>query len=1194
MSVTWTEEQKAVIETRNTNLLVSAAAGSGKTAVLVARILSLITDPEHPVDVDRLLITTFTKAAAGEMKERIGRALNERLKEDPENEWLQRQETLVHRAQITTIHGFCLYVIRNYFHTIDLNPNFRIADEGEMKLLKQDTVKEILEEAYEKKDPSFLQFADSYGTGNRGTGLEDMILGLYEYAVASPQPVKWLQECAAFYDLPQDACWQDVKGQEEILKELQLTAADGLQLIRKAQKLCKKPGGPIPYESVLCSDAEMLQELADCKDVGRFREKWEALSYARLPSRRAKSMSDADEALCDEIIALRNSCKDLMKGLGKYYFQISDEEQFEQMRKTGANMGAYAELTLAFLERLEEKKRKKNILDFTDQEHLALRILTEEVDGSLVPSATAELFADYFEEIMVDEYQDSNLVQEAILNSISKERKGKENRFMVGDVKQSIYRFRQAEPGLFLKKYADYGNEDGGHRIDLHKNFRSRKEVLFPVNEVFERIMRPELGGICYDEDAALKAGAVYPETEQNRAEILLLQREDWEEGYSVCRWSKPEAEAHMIAARIRELLAKGQVTENGSLRPVRLGDIVILLRTMSGWSETLVRVLQEEGIAASAQSREGYFQTMEVETLLAYLRVLDNPTQEIPLAASLHGLLGGFSSAELAEIKGAFPEETFLRACQRYRTEGTKEPLRLSLDEFFQQVERNRDLAAYTSVHELLWKIVTETGYLDQISALPGGVQRRANVEMLLTKAQDYEKISYHGLFHFVRYIERMQKYQMDFGEADISGSGQDVVQIMSIHHSKGLEFPVVFAAGMGKSFNRQESRDKMVFHNRLGVGLDYVDLERRMKRPTLLKQLIRRQNSLSSLGEELRVLYVAMTRAREKLILTGMADEKLAAAEGRGEPLLFSQLAGAKSSLEWILPARNPEPESGFSVSIISMASLLRNAVTEQMEHALQREELERMLLYGKRDSSLAEEIDRRLSWNYGWKSGSAKQKYSVTELKQLRMQDPSDAVEERYPEQETVPVLPAFLEQGEEKTGAARGTVYHTVMEWMDFAKLAASGSQAVKVTEAELDRLEADGKLSAEDRSCIRPADFSGLVRCGLAERLADAAKNGKLFREQPFVIGVQGTEIPGADPEELVLVQGIMDAFFAEGDELVLLDYKTDRVKNPEILADRYREQLACYEKALTMITGKPVKERLIYSFSLGKLISVSH
>lgn len=622
MSMTWTKDQQKVIDTRNTNLLVSAAAGSGKTAVLVERILSLITDVEHPVDVDRLLITTFTKAAAGEMRDRISRALTERLKEDPGNEWLQRQEALVHRAQITTIHGFCLYVIRNYFHTIGLNPNFRIADEGEMKLLKQDTAKEIIDESHRSGDPAFRKFADSYGSGSRGNGLEELVISLYEYAIASPQPEQWLRNCVSAYEMPDDGTWEDFSGNEAVLEGLRTAAGDVLSVIREAKNVAQMPGGPAAYCEALLSDEQQLTELAECVSVERFRERLEGISWARLPSRRAKVMADADEELCQNVMDLRNRMKEAVKGLGKQYFQISDEEQFAQLRETAGNVQVYVQLALAFMERLEEKKRKKNILDFADQEHLALKILTREEDGKLLPSETADVFAEYFEEIMVDEYQDSNLVQEAILESISRSRLGRENRFMVGDVKQSIYRFRQAEPGLFLEKYVHYGEKDGGIRVDLHQNFRSRSTVLDAVNEAFYRIMRPELGGIDYDEDAALKAGASYPEEDHMTAELLLLQKEEWEQLQRECRWTKAEAEAHMIAGKIRYLFREGKVTEDGQLRPVRPGDIAILLRTMSGWSETFVRVLQEEGIPASAQSREGYFQTMEVETLLAYLRV--------------------------------------------------------------------------------------------------------------------------------------------------------------------------------------------------------------------------------------------------------------------------------------------------------------------------------------------------------------------------------------------------------------------------------------------------------------------------------------------------------------------------------------------------------------------------------------------
>lgn len=1193
MSVTWTEDQRKVIDIRNQNLLVSAAAGSGKTAVLVERILSLITDPEHPVDVDRLLITTFTKAAAGEMRERISRALHQRLREEPDNEWLQRQESLVHRAQITTIHGFCLYVIRNYFHTIGLNPNFRIADDGEMKMMKQDTAQEVIEEFHRREDPAFLRFAESYGSGSRGSGIAEMIMELYEYAVANPQPCRWLENCAAAYEMPEDGGWSDFAGHEEILSELRTAARDLVGRIRQAQELLQMPGGPAAYGEALASDGRTLLALAECGSVEEFREILGTISYARLPSRRAKVMAGADEALCQRIMEMRSEMKDALKALWKQYFSVSDEEQFSQLRRTAEHVRTYVELARAFMERLEGKKRRKNLLDFSDQEHLALRILTEEKDGELTPSRTADVFAGYFEEIMVDEYQDSNLVQEAILESISRSRMGRDNRFMVGDVKQSIYRFRQAEPGLFLKKHASYGEGDGGVRVDLHRNFRSREQVLSPVNEIFQNIMRPEVGGIDYDDEAALKAGASYPESEGCGAELLLLGREDWEAWRNECGWTKQEAEAHLIAGRIRALLKEGQVTEGGALRPVRPGDIVILLRTMSGWSETFVRVLQDEGIPARAQSREGYFQTMEVETLLSYLRVLDNPLQDIPLAASLHGLLGGFTSEELAMIKAASPEEGFARACRSYEEQGEDEALRGRLREFFRQADVYRRRAAVMSVHELLWGILTESGYLDQVGALPGGEQRLANVEMLLSKAQDYEKISYHGLFHFVRYIERMQKFQMDYGEADVAGADGEAVQVMSIHHSKGLEFPVVFAAGMGKSFNRQEGRERMVFHSRWGTGLDYVDLENRMRRPTLVKQLIRRQNLRDGLGEELRILYVAMTRAREKLILTGMVQEKEMERASGGERLSVSQISGADCCLAWILPAMKAGEKETLWMKLQPMESLVRSAVRGQTAAELARDELERTLLYGTRDEELHAQIDRRLAWTYPWRDRAAsRQKYSVTELKKLRMQEESESSEELYPESDVIPLIPQFVEKTETKTGAARGTVYHTVMEWLSPDLLASLAGADVSMVEEELRRLLDAGKLSEEDLRSVDPADFLAFAGSGLAERMAKAHARGELFREQPFVIGLPGDQVDGSDPEETVLIQGIIDAFFCEDGQLVVLDYKTDRVRRASELREKYHAQLDYYQQALTMLTGKPVKERLIYSFALGEVVEV--
>lgn len=1186
MSVAWTKEQQQVIDSRNQNLLVSAAAGSGKTAVLVERILSLILDEEKKIDVDRLLITTFTKAAAGEMKERIGKAINERLQVQPENEWLQRQEALLPRAQITTIHGFCLYVIRNYFHTIGLNPNFRIADQGEMGLLKQDVAEEILEEAFMQRSAEFIKFAESYGSGTRGNGLEEMILELYEYAIANPRPQAWLQSCAKKYELPEDATWNDFSESNLIFEELKITVSDAMKQMLEALRLVKLPDGPKPYEEVLCLDIAFLQDLLDAKTMEQFEELLTEHTYKRLPSKRSKAMAEVDEELCEKITNLRNGMKDSLKNISQQYFQVPSEVLFEQLRETAGNVHCYVELTLAFMERLKEKKRRKNILDFDDQEHLALQILTREEDGKLVPSEVADIFCDYYAEIMVDEYQDSNLVQEAILESISGGRRGKHNRFMVGDVKQSIYRFRQAEPRLFLEKYQRYSKEEDGRKIDLHQNFRSREEVLDSVNEVFEKIMFPELGGISYDETAALKKGAAYPQKAGTNTEFLVLAQEEWEKLRYEISWTKAEAEAHLIAVKIKKLLDEEQVTENGKLRPIRLGDIVILLRAMKGWSETFVKVLQEEGIPARAQSREGYFQTMEIETLLAYLRVLDNPTQEIPLAAALHSSLGGFSSEELAKIKSAHKELSFAKACRQYVEDGEEGVIKERLKAFFETVDHYRKRASYTSIHELLWEIVSETGYLDTIRALAGGEQRLANVEMLLQKAQDYEKISYHGLFHFVRYIEKLQKYQIDYGEADLSGMQEQTVQIMSIHHSKGLEFPVVFVAGMGRGFNKQDSRRKMIFHHSYGIGLDYVDLEKRMKQPTLLKELIRRENALESVAEELRVLYVAMTRAREKLILTGMIKEgqgKLPTFKNR---LLLSQVSGASCYLVWLLSAKNPH-QSSIEEQWISLADILKDSISNRVKEFLNREELEKRLVFKAKDKDLQQQFEHRLSWNYAWNfEQRAKQKYTVSELKKMRMVEADELVEELYPE-EIVATVPQFIEKSEKKVGAAKGTIYHTIMEQVDFF-----GMTKLSQIEEAFRHLVAQGCLQEEDLQAVWPKDFLIYAKSELAKRMQRAKEQGCLFKEQPFVIGIPGNEIEESNGEELVLVQGIIDAFFYEGEEIVLVDYKTDHCYEEEELIRRYRQQLDYYQRALEMTSGKKVKERLIYSFAMKKTISV--
>ena len=898
MGVQWTKEQQEVIRLRDRNILVSAAAGSGKTAVLVERILSKITDNTHPADIDRLLIMTFTRAAAGEMKERISAVIEKALGEDPDNEHLQRQTTLLHTAQITTIDGFCAYIIRNYFHLIGLDPGYRTADEGELKLLRGDVVKALLEEHYAQKDEKFQKFVECFATGKSDENLGDLIQKLYEMAMSNPFPEEWLQKCLGDYRIES---LEELR-ETEWMKMLWDAVGDELQeaelLIREARNVCAEADGPYLYEDALNSDLILvrdLQELAEKRDYNGTVKVLVKPAFARLSTKKAL---DVEEQKKQRVKELRDEEKGILKELGQRYFQSSEEEILEMIRYVREPIEMLIELTIQFMEQFGMAKREKNILDFTDMEHFALQILmTKEGEEIHMSQAARELSAKY-DEVLVDEYQDSNFVQELLTTAVSGWINQKKNIFMVGDVKQSIYRFRLARPELFMEKYKSYSTEEAKEqRIDLHKNFRSRAQVLESVNFIFRQIMGEDLGGVAYDKDAALYPGASFPEGESEefvKTEVLLIEK-DGEEMADVQEsadagaqgsqmelenQNAQELEALAIAQRIQEIVGKEQIVdkETREYRSVEYGDIVILLRTAYGWAETFREVLASQGIPVYCTSRTGYFSALEIVTVLNYLKVCDNPLQDIPLMGVLRSPIVGCTSQELAELRIHYPKGLLYESLTAYVGESSKTDfltekdfLKLKLSNFLQLLEKVRNMAAYTPVHELILYVLKETGYGNYARALPGGEQRFANLTMLVEKAMDYEKTSYRGLFNFVRYIEQLQAYEVDYGEVNLTGAGNTAVEIMTIHKSKGLEFPVVFVAGMGKQFNFQDMNAGLLLHPELGIGADAVIPEKRVIASSLNKQIIRRQLLKESLGEELRVLYVAMTRAKEKLILTG-----------------------------------------------------------------------------------------------------------------------------------------------------------------------------------------------------------------------------------------------------------------------------------------------------------------------------------
>ena len=1227
MGMTWTDDQRKVIELRDRNILVSAAAGSGKTAVLVERIIKIITDKEHPVDIDRLLIVTFTNAAAAEMRERIGNALENALKEQPDDEHLQRQLSLLHNAQITTIDSFCLYVIRNHFHEINLEPNFRIGDEGELKLLKEDVLAKVLLKNYEESAPEFLAFVDGYASGRNDAALSGMILQLYEFSRSYPWPKKWLPAAAESYGIEDEASLESAAFMQSLLQNLKRVSEDLVALSGRAYKLTQDDDGPDMYTKALEGDLKKYKEIAASESFADFYQNYRNLSYDRLASSRG---FDGNEEKLELVKKLREMGKDAVKKINRQYFFTSPEIMAEQMKKTAPMAAELVRLTLEFDEAFTAEKRRKNLVDFHDLEHFALNIFVDEETGKV--KKTAEEFRDNFKEIMIDEYQDSNHVQETLLRAISREERGEYNLFMVGDVKQSIYRFRLARPELFMEKYDTYTLEESNtQRIDLHRNFRSRSEVLDLTNDVCYRIMARDLGNVAYDEDAALYAGADYCEPDEAgmfAPEILVADSaEELLEGSGY--EDRKLYEAKLVAERIRKLMTEQKVTDKatGKLRAVRYSDIVILLRSLSGYADSFAAVLNEAGIPAHTVSATGYFSAVEVQTVLAMLRILDNPRQDIPLAAVLKSPIAGLTDEELGRLRAHDRSVPFcecvLARCRELAQ--SEEPLaegyEKKLWEFWKLYERLRALVPDTPIHELIEIVLKESGYGNYAAAMPAGVRRRANLRMLVEKAIAYENTSYKGLFHFVRYIDELQKYDVDFGEADMVGENEDVVRIMSIHKSKGLEFPVVFVCGLGRNFNKQDTRSRMVLHPELGIGIDWIDGERRIKTPTILKRAIAKQIELENLGEELRVLYVALTRAKEKLILTGCrkdAENDLAALREEAQEELFTETVhvplpyllreSAAGYFDWLLPAVFSY-HGRYQVRVVPAEELLdeecqrEEVETENLEQCLSR--------IAAADAADVAEFDGKFSFTYPYERDlERKNKYSVSELKHRAMR-------EKLLEEET-DVIPAFLETdgksyvppfvqkkmeqeetGGQNQGALRGTAVHRVMECYQF-------SAAAGVTE-QIEAMLAGGQITEEMKRLVKPALIETFLTSAAGERMKRAETAGTLYREKPFVMGFTGEELAAfgfgdgekcADDKELTLIQGIIDVFWIEEDGIVVLDYKTDRVKTGKELADRYASQLKLYGEALERIYNHGsertlrVKERLLYSFRLGAVIPV--
>lgn len=1304
MSIEFTPDQQKVIDLRERNILVSAAAGSGKTAVLVERIIRMICDASRPVDVDRLLIVTFTNAAAAEMRERIRLGLERQLEEHPDDAHIERQVTLLHNALITTIDSFCLYLIRNHFQEIGLDPAMRVADEGESKLLKQDVLQDLLEQHFADGDPAFVRCVEFFCPGGRESVLEQHILKLHEYAESCPWPGQWLEERRDDYAILDEADWEQSACGIYLRRYLEKMLQGCADTLGQVLEICQEADGPYMYGPMVEQERDMLLEVLgeivtqesgqdrggkgaekdkagtvsgmgkgetvaeqDGDEPGttmvmeRLAQSLTHVSFGRLPVKKDPAVSADKRELAK---TLRGRVKDTLQEMREQFFTTPIDLSLAQMNACQAPVRMLAELAMEFGQAFRARKQEKKLMDFSDIEHYALEILLRREEGKVLPSPVAREYREYFHEILIDEYQDSNLVQEYLLWAVSGEAEGHFNRFMVGDVKQSIYKFRLARPELFLEKYETYTHEDSScQRIDLSRNFRSRREVLDAVNSIFVNLMSRDKGGIEYDAQAALYVGAEYPEGPDCRSELLLAEKP--EQGSEETAKTR---EARMIAARIhglrREYLVTDKVT--GTLRPARYGDMVILLRTGSGWDEEFKEVLEGEGIPVYISSKTGYFAATEVQELLQLLRVLDNPTQDIPLFGVMKSVFGGFTEEEIAVLRSESQEVSLWQAVQRGAgletdcsaqapeeesqalsmesgegtvpqalsaeiQEKTVSPavsegapdilpendaqcgLNLELREkcrrFAEKIDNYRSYTIYMPIRQLLETVIRDHDYLQYVTAMPAGSKRRANVEMLLTKASDFEKTSYFGLFHFVRYIEQLEQYDVDFGEAGSLDEYADVVRIMSIHKSKGLEFPITFVSGLAKRFNMQDVNQSFLMDMDYGLGTDFVDVEGRVRNKTLRKLVVSRKMREENLAEELRVLYVALTRAKEKLIMTAcVADAETLWQQYRLRqpgPLSYLDFMKAGSYLEDILPALDPVQ---VQVAIWQEEGLKGEAVRKQVDLARREMQLEQAGLWA--DPAQVRDLEQRFAYTYAYRElEQLYTKTSVSELKIAAMEEKDEAAYQAFEQKEIVPYIPSFRRDEEEAGGTLRGNAFHKVMELVDYGQLyqgvyermpesaeifAVSGDgEKLKANLREmLAREVAEGRLPESYRQVLREHQLVRFFRDPIAWRMWRAAAAGTLYREQPFVYGISAARLKSQFPaEEKVLIQGIIDAFFVEDGQIVVVDYKTDRVETGQELWNRYAEQLKYYEEALGKLMQLPVKEKILYSSRLGGCVT---
>ena len=1198
--VKWTEEQSQAIHEKGSNILVAAAAGSGKTAVLVERIINKIIEEE--IDIDKLLVVTFTNAAASEMRERILNAIYKKIEEEPTNLRLQKQITLLNKSNICTIHSFCLDVIRNNFYEINISPNFRIGDTAEIELLKEEVLDELFEDLYLKEDEGFLKLLEIYTSYKDDEPLKDIVKSIYNFIQSAPFPEKWLAEKVKLFDIDiENTDFAETVWGKIILNNYKECIEENILGLKKIKKELEAENELEKFSQAIRLDIENLESLlVNLNSWDKSYELAKTFSFVRWPS--SKKINSETPAFVKE---KRDMINAKFKKLKDSIFIYTSAEVLSDLKNMYEVLNLLQAIILKFNENYKKAKLERNIIDFNDIEHLALKILIKDEDGKYVPSEIAKKYQDKFEEIAIDEYQDSNMVQEYILTSISKGN----NIFMVGDVKQSIYKFRQAMPELFLNKYKTYKlkkekTEADDLKIQLFKNFRSRKNILDTTNIIFQEIMSKDLGDVDYNEDEYLNLGANYEEPQlenidfAGKTEINIINledttkdsQEDEEDNVKTERIENSILEARYVAQKINELINSNYyvLDKKEGYRKVTYKDIVVLLRSTTELSPIYEKEISDLGMPVYSETSTEYLNSVEIQLIMSCLKIIDNPMQDIPLVTVMRSMIGGFTDNDLIEIRLADKYENFYESIVKARIQ-VNEELRNKIDSFLELINQWREASEFLALDELIWKIYMDTGYYNYVGLMQNGKLRQANLKMLFERAKQYESATFKGVFNFINFIDKLKLRNNDLGAAKIIGENENVIRIMSIHKSKGLEFPVVFLSSTGKNFNLKDLREKILIHQEIGFGPNYENSELKIEYPTLAKEAIKMVSKRESISEEMRVLYVALTRAKEKLIITGIEKDLQKSIESKEKELQIYEsednskinpkiLESYKSYLDWIelVYLKNKIKNSDiFEFNVVSKTEILNQTVESETE----RKDVLKDIANKKVSKENMEKIKNILEWEYKYKdSTEMPSELSVSKIKEL-----SKDTEEKIG---ITLKKPNFLIEKTELTPAEKGTIMHLCLQKLNYKE------------EYNLEKLK-NMVNNLVNKEIILPKEAESVnynkILAFLSSNIWKEMQTAKVVeQEKAFYLNLKANEIYQNNAEDEILVQGIIDLYYiTNNDELVLVDYKTDYVENNEqSLEDKYNIQLEIYKKALEESLNRKVDKVYIYSTWLNKEIEI--